>query len=151
MKRSDVAVAGLLIGFAGFIFLEGRRLPLGSLRVPQTGFFPSILAALLALFAGALLFQAWRTADSAGGAETLEPRSWVRIGAALAAMAFFALALESAGFFLTTFLLMTLLLRAIEAQRWSKVIPIALATALVSYAIFGMLLGIPLPAGFLGI
>ena len=151
MKRSDAAVAGLLIGFAAFIFLESRRLPLGSLREPQTGVFPTILATLLALFAAVLLLQAWRTADPAGGAETLEPRSWTRIGAALAAMAFFALALESVGFFLTTFLLMILLLRAIEAQRWSKVITIALATALVSYAIFGMLLGIPLPAGFLGI
>ena len=151
MKRSDAAVAALLIGLAAFIFLESRRLPLGSFRVPQTGFFPTILAALLALFAAALLLQAWRTADSAGGAETLEPRSWARIGAAMAAMAFFALVLESAGFFLTTFLLMILLLRAIEAQKWSKVIAIALATALVSYAIFGLLLGIPLPAGFLGI
>ena len=151
MKRSDAAVAALLIGFAAFIFLESRRLPVGSLRVPQTGFFPIILAALLALFAAALLLQASRTADLAGAAQRLEPRGWMRIGAALAAMAFFALALESAGFFLTTFFLMALLLRAIDAQKWSKVIAIALATAVVSYAIFALLLGIPLPAGFLGI
>ena len=63
----------------------------------------------------------------------------------------FALVLERAGFFLTTFFLMVLLLRAIEAQSWSKVIGIAVATALISYAIFGWLLGIPLPAGILGI
>jgi len=46
---------------------------------------------------------------------------------------------------------MILLLRAIEAQRWSKVIGIAVATALIPYAIFGWLLGIPLPTGILGI
>jgi hypothetical protein len=57
MKRSDAAVGALLIGLAAFIFLESRRLPLGSLRVPQTGFFPTILAALLALFAAALLLR----------------------------------------------------------------------------------------------
>lgn len=151
MKRSDAAVAGLLISLAVFVVLESRRLSFGSLRVPQTGFFPTILATLLAAFAAVLLLQAWRTADAPGDTERLEPRGWMRIGVALAAMATFALALESAGFFLTTFLLMALLLRAIETQKWSKVITIALATALVSYTIFGLLLGIPLPTGFLGI
>jgi putative tricarboxylic transport membrane protein len=75
----------------------------------------------------------------------------VRIGGTLATMVGFALALERLGFLLTTFLLMVLLLRAIESQRWPKVVAIALMTALISYAIFGWLLGIPLPAGVLGI
>jgi putative tricarboxylic transport membrane protein len=69
----------------------------------------------------------------------------------LAALAGFALVLERLGFLLTTFLLMVLLLRAIEAQRWPKVIVVALATALISYAIFAWLLGVPLPPGVLGI
>jgi heme A synthase len=43
------------------------------------------------------------------------------------------------------------LLRAIEAQKWRKVVVVALATALISYAIFSLLLGVPLPAGLLGI
>ena len=42
-------------------------------------------------------------------------------------------------------------LRAIESQSWPKVVAIALATAVVAYAIFGWLLGIPLPVGALGI
>ncbi len=66
-------------------------------------------------------------------------------------LAGFALALERLGFLLTTFLLMISLLRAIEAQKWRKVVVVALATALISYAIFSWLLGVPLPAGLLGI
>jgi hypothetical protein len=46
---------------------------------------------------------------------------------------------------------MVLLLRAIESLAWHKVFAVALATSLVAYAIFGWLLGIPLPAGVLGI
>jgi len=151
MKRFDAAVAVLLIGFALFIFLESRRLAFGSLRAPQTGFFPTVLVVLLALFAVALLFQGWRATQPASGAEKFPPGSWSRIGAALAAMAGFAYVLESAGFILTTFFLMALLLRAIEAQSWWKVMAIALATALLCYAIFEKLLGVPLPVGFLGI
>lgn len=151
MKRADAAVAGLLIGFAVFILLESRRLAFGSLRVPQTGFFPTILVVLLALFAAALLLQAWLATEPDSGAEKMAPGSWSRIGAALAVMAAFAFVLESAGFVVTTFFLMVLLLRAIESQSWLKVTAIALATALLSYAIFEKLLGVPLPVGFLGI
>ncbi len=150
MKRLDAAAAGLLIGFAIFILLESLRLPFGSLRAPQTGFFPTVLAVLLALLAAALFVNPAR-APAAAAAARLAPGSWARIGAALAAMAGFAVVLERAGFFLTTFLLMALLLRAIEAIKWPKLIAIALATALIAYALFAIALGIPLPAGFLGI
>ena len=46
---------------------------------------------------------------------------------------------------------MVLLLRAIEAPRWPKVFVVALVTALLSYGLFAWLLGVPLPAGILGI
>ena len=150
MKRSDAAVSVILIGLAGFILLESRHLSFGTMRVPQTAFFPKILAVLLLIFSGISLLQAIGP-ESSIRSEPLTAEGWTRIGATLATMVGFAFVLERAGFFLTTFLLMILLLRAIEAQRWSKVIGIAVATALISYAIFGWLLGIPLPTGILGI
>ena len=58
----------------------------------------------------------------------------------LAMLAAFGLVLERVGFLLATFLLMVILLRAIEAQDWRKVIAVALATALISYGLFGRLL-----------
>jgi hypothetical protein len=45
---------------------------------------------------------------------------------------------------------MVLLLRAIEAPRWSKVFTVALVTALASYGLFAWLLGVALPAGIFG-
>jgi hypothetical protein len=47
--------------------------------------------------------------------------------------------------------LMVLLLRAIEAPRWPKVLIVALITSLFSYGLFAWLLGVPLPAGIFGI
>jgi putative tricarboxylic transport membrane protein len=151
MKRSDAAVSVFLIGLAGFILLESRHLSFGTMRMPQTAFFPIILAVLLLIFSGLLLAKVLIGSESDNGRNRLPAESWPRIGATLATMVGFALVLERAGFFLTTFLLMVLLLRTIEAQRWSKVIGIAVATALIFYVVFGWLLDIPLPAGIFGI
>lgn len=151
MKRADVTVALIMSGLAAFILLEAGKLSFGSMRVPRTAFFPIILATLLLFLSLILLGQALRGAPTGRGPERIEAEGWFRIGATLATLAGFALALERLGFLLSTFLLMVLLLRAIEPQAWPKVIAVALVTSLVVYAIFGWLLGIPLPAGVLGI
>lgn len=151
MKQSNIAISLILIGLAGFILLQSRNLAFGTLRAPQTAFFPTTLATLLLIFSAILLGQTLLGKETRRGPDKIVAEGWVRIGGALATMVGFALALERLGFLLTTFLLMVLLLRAIESQRWPKVVAIALMTALISYAIFGWLLGIPLPAGVLGI
>lgn len=151
MKQSSVAISLILIGLAGFILLQSRNLAFGSLRAPQTAFFPTTLATLLLIFSVMLLAQTLLGGEIRRGPGNIVAEGWVRIGATLATMVGFALALERLGFLLTTFLLMVLLLRAIESQRWPKVVAIALITTLSSYAIFGWLLGIPLPGGVLGI
>ena len=149
--RSNIVVAAVLLALAGYIFVTASTLPFGTIRVPQTAFFPKTLAVLLAIFAVILLARALAGSEALSRAERIETEGWIRIGITLAALAGFAFALERLGFLLTTFLLMIILLRAIEAQKWRKVVVVALATALISYAIFYLLLAVPLPAGLLGI
>ena len=151
MKRADVTIALILTGLAAFILLEAGKLSFGSMRVPRTAFFPVILATLLLMLSLILLGQALRGAPTGRGSERIEAEGWFRIGATLVTLIGFALALERLGFLLSTLLLMVLLLRAIESLAWHKVFAVALATSLVAYALFGWLLGIPLPAGILGI
>ena len=151
LRRSNIAVALLLAGFAGWLLLEANKLAFGSIRVPQTAFFPKVLASLLLVLAIALLIQSLRQPDGGESAEKIEPEGWIRIGATLATLIGFAFVLEWLGFLLSTFLLMVLLLRAIEPQNWLRVFVIALATSLIAYLIFSWLLNIPLPAGFFGV
>ena len=150
MRRANIAVAFSLIGLAGYLMFEGRALRFGTMRVPQTAFFPSVLAVLLLCFSLIALVQAFRQSETGPAPGKIEIAGWFRIGATLATLVGFAAALESLGFLLSTFLLMMLLLRAIEAPPWSKVIVVALATALAAYLLFDWLLGIPLPVGVLG-
>jgi putative tricarboxylic transport membrane protein len=151
MKRSQFAVSIVLAGLAGFVLLESRHLSFGSMRVPQTGFFPLVLATLLLILSIILCGQGLFGAQSGRSPDNILPEGWFRIAFTLIAMIGFALVLERLGFLLSTLFLMILLLRAIESQHWSKVFFVAVLTAIASYAIFGWLLGIPLPGGILGI
>jgi putative tricarboxylic transport membrane protein len=151
MKRANLVAAAGLLGLAGFILFESRKLNFGNFRVPHTGFFPKILVGLLLLLSLACLAQTLRDKAIEQRAEKIPTEGWLRIGATLATLIGFALVLEWLGFLLSTFFLMVLLLRAIEAPKWSKVIVVALVTALISYGLFAWLLGVPLPAGVLGI
>ena len=151
MKRLDLIAAGALTGLAAYVLIESRKLSFGSLRVPQTGFFPRVLGILLILLALAELVRVLRLSVPVTVREKISGEGWTRIGATLVIMFGFALVLERLGFFLATFFLMVLLLRAIEAPHWPKVFIIALATSLLSYGLFAWLLGVPLPAGILGL
>jgi len=151
MKRFEVTAAALLAGLAGYVLFEASKLRIGSFRVPQTGFFPRVLGVLLVLLTVVELVRALRQVEPSAGPGKIDGGGWFRIGATLAIMLGFALVLEWLGFLLATFALMVLLLRAIEAPRWSKVVIIALLTSTLSYGLFSWLLGVPLPAGILGI
>jgi putative tricarboxylic transport membrane protein len=148
--RSHILAAVLLLALAGYIFLAAGELPFGTLRVPQSAFFPKILAVLLAILSLLMLI---RPVAAVGKTEVnaIDASGWRRIGITLAAMAGFALVLEPLGFLLAAFLLMVALLRAVEAQSWRRIIVIAAAAALISYLIFARFLGVPLRAGVLGI
>ena len=151
MRRLTIAASLILAGLAGLTLFEASRLAFGSIRVPQTGFFPSILAILLLFFSIALLVQTCRQAGGESGEQPITSEAWIRISITLAAMLGFALVLETLGFLLSTFTVMLVLLRVIEPQKWPRVFAVALATALISYFLFGRLLNIPLPAGVLEI
>jgi putative tricarboxylic transport membrane protein len=151
MRRLTIAASLILAGLAGLTLFEASRLAFGSIRVPQTGFFPSILAFLLLFFSIALLVQTCRQAGGESGEQPITSEAWIRISITLAAMLGFALVLEKLGFLLSTFTVMLVLLRVIEPQKWPRVLAVALATALISYFLFGRLLNIPLPAGVLEI
>ena len=148
--RSNVIVAAILLALAGYIFLAAGALPFGTARVPQTAFFPKCLAVVLAVLSLVVLLQtSFGRRDPP--AEEISARGWLRICATLAVLISVALILETLGFLASTFVLMFLLLRAIEPQPWPKVIVIAVATSLISYGLFSWLLGVPLPTGVLGI
>jgi hypothetical protein len=60
---------------------------------------------------------------------------------------FYYLFLEVLGYILTTFILMVLLLKAVESTRWRTVLLEAFVATFASYALFQLWLKVQLPKG----
>ncbi len=155
MWQNNFISSIVLLAIAVAIFFEIRKLPIGSLRTPKIGFFPFILATLLTIFSLLLLWQTIKGKGGAikekgGGAMGMRSPSWRNIGLTLGVLFAYAFLLEPIGFIISTFFLISFLLRVIGAQKWWVVILVGLSSSLLSFLIFGQLLDARLPAGILG-
>jgi len=106
---------------------------------------------LILILLGSILFFQILT----GKVETFEliiPRgaSFTRVALTLGSMLLTSIFLERLGFVLTVFLLILLLMRSVQPQKWKIAVFYALACALGSLVLFNFLLKTPLPRGFLG-
>jgi hypothetical protein len=151
------AVAQLLLGAITIVL--SLRLPLGTLRTPDTGFFPLLLGvALLGLSTAQAirLLLARRPHAPAAAAPPAAPAAPAagdggtrRVVLFAAVIALATALLAPVGFVLASSLLMTGLLRVLGVG-WRNALVIALGSAVASHFIFVRWLGIPMPAGPLG-
>ena len=151
MKRSNIIIAIILLGLSGYLLIESMRLGFGGLRTPQAGFFPTILSAVLAVLSLVLLGQSTKEKGETASPFRLGSQSWRRIALVVGVLLAFGFSVDFLGYTISSFLLVAVLLRAIEPMRWSLIIIIALSTSAISYGIFGWLLQTPLPTGIFGI
>ena len=146
--KKDASVASIVfLMLALGAFIESMKLPFGRISAPAAGFFPAVLAVLLALVSLFFFVEALR--GSHEGAVQGEPLTWKKIVLTLGSLLVFGVVFERLGYLLATFLFIIFLLRAVERRSWGLAISVALSASLASYVVFGLLLGTPLPAGFL--
>jgi hypothetical protein len=104
-------LAGAALGFFALgVIWENWKLPMGTLREPEPGDMPLLLALLLFLFSVLIL-------AAAGGAPRLQAVIWTewRHAVAILGVCFFAgLALERLGFRLTIVVALAFLLRKLD-------------------------------------
>jgi putative tricarboxylic transport membrane protein len=140
-------VAGAALSlFALWVLWESRQLPLGTLSRPGPSFMPVLLALLLLIF-GLLI------AGTGGRAAEFRSLKWGELphaGAILAACIFAALALERLGYRCTVFLLLFVLVKAVEKRSWLATAVFSFAVSFGSFFLFYTLLRVPLPIGPFG-
>ena len=149
MRRRELAAAAVLLAFALFGLTQARGLRFGSVVAPGPGFFPLCLAAALCLTSLGLLVQALRMAPAGRGeapAAIGGQRRFAVVGT-LVALLVYALVLEWLGFLLATVGLLVFFFKALQRQSWLVAASGSVATALLSYLVFKMWLGVNLPAG----
>lgn len=114
---------------------------------PGPGFFPFLLAIVLALFALALIYQNW--ARDKLSLPFWQRYSWLRPLLGLIILTGYAVLLNSLGFIISTFLFLIVWMAVIERLRWKTILGVSIATTVALYLIFGLLLDVPLPKGLL--
>lgn len=148
----EALVAAVVLAIVVLAGWQATQLPFGSVRAPGPGFFPLWTSVVIAALAVILLVQALATPRGrAGAAPADRARHGLRKVALLVViLVAYCLALESLGYPICTFLLVTFMLRVLEPHRWSVALGMAAGTAVASYVLFAVWLRVPLPPGPFG-
>jgi putative tricarboxylic transport membrane protein len=143
-SRPDRLSGSALVLAAGFAVFEASRLPFGTLRAPDAGFFPLCLSVLLLVAGAAIVLRSYSTAP-----EPLQftPQTWYVLAAAIA-FVLYAFTVQTVGFIVSTIAALLLLLRGWGGMSWTRALVISVPAVVLSYLGF-LQLGVPLPRGFL--
>jgi putative tricarboxylic transport membrane protein len=149
------ALAGPLIflGVSGLYLATSLTFPLGNAARPGAGFFPVAVALYLCGLGAILAVAAWRRAPAAPPTAVrtalVAGDARARVAVLMVALIGFCLALGWVGYPAASFLFVAVGLKSLGQGSWPAALLIALAAAAVSYYLFGVLLGVPLPRGAL--
>lgn len=135
----------LLLGAA--ILWQGRHLTTGSLRSPGPGFFPYLLAGLLIILA---LFLIVPRKKKESPSESSSFPFVGRVSIVFIALLFYFYFLESLGFILVSFFLMTFLFIVMASEKWHLALLQSLIFVGLAYVLFDVLLKSQLPHGVIG-
>ena len=150
MKRYDQISGLVCLCIALLICFKSSQLPIGSWRDPGPGFLPLGSGIFFGLLSVALYFQGRIRKLEETEQLWFPKRKWKTLILVLAATFGYAIFLEILGFIFSTFLLLFFLLKVIEPQRWIVAIGGGVFGSLSAYALFGLLLRVQLPKGFIG-
>jgi len=141
-------VALLVVAASGAYLLSGLALPLGTTARPGPGFFPLAIGAFGAIMALVWTAAAFRRTPEVTGEPGIAADARGRVVATAVALVGFCFLLRWVGYPVAALAFMTLLLRWLGAG-WRSALVTGIASAAVSYYLFGVLLNVPLPHGFL--
>jgi putative tricarboxylic transport membrane protein len=144
MAKEDAVAASAILLFAAVSVREASRLPLGTPGSPGPGFLPWWVGITLGLLTLFRLGQIWKAPPIRG------PGDHRRIGAVaglVVALAVYVLLLESVGYPLCTFLLVSFILRVVAPHRWTVALGVAALAAVGTFVVFAVWLNVPLPPG----
>lgn len=154
MQRRDsiTAICWIILGLA--ITIWSSTFPFGGWDSLGPGILPFGCGLILILLGSILFFQA-KSRVREKTPEVLTPLiphgvAFSRVALTLAGMLLSVMLLQFLGYVITTFLLILLLMRANEPQRWRVDLFYTCVFTVGSYLLFQVLLKAPLPTGFLG-
>lgn len=152
MKRFTLYCNIFWLLFSLILCIESYRLSIGGFRNPGPGLFPFCLGLVMAGLSliGAIQSRGKYESEKGQTNDSQQPFRWWNIAVIIAAILAYALALETLGFFICTFIFVGLLLKVVEPQPWKVAIVGGLIAAVSSDIIFNILLRSRIPSGLFG-
>jgi putative tricarboxylic transport membrane protein len=155
-KHMDIASAISFFAFSGLLFIGAGLMPTrkGAAMVLNTGFYPQVLAIILAVLSVMLLFEASRKPDcnEKAGSFWESRKALILFLLTVGMLVAFPLLMQLLGFAVTVLLFITALvwlLSAREDRRVKVILPVSVGITVVVYIVFKVVLAIPFPSGIL--
>jgi putative tricarboxylic transport membrane protein len=150
-REVDIVGGSIFVVVGAVILFQSLRLDFYAEGVPGPGFFPTVLAIVIAGTGGLLVVTRWGKSGRSFEEFRLPTRREAQRslglwGAILAA----SLLVGVVGFLAAMFLLVAVILLGIEGRRGVATIITIVLTPLLAYLLFGELLQVPLPTGLWG-
>ena len=120
---------------------------------PGSGLIPFIVGLFIGMIGLLLFVKELRRGSQKGATRKFwgSPNAAKRVGYLLGGLCAMAYLMPILGFLITSFLVTAFMLYVIEPQKWFMVVATSAPSCLSVYFLFGYILQIPLPKGFLGI
>ena len=151
MRFNDTLSALLLVVFGLGVAIVAARFPETAGQKIGPGLFPAIIGMGMALSGAVLAWSGWRVRDAQWltfEEWVTEPRMVLNAALVVGALIFYALVVETAGFFATAFVFLAVLFFAFGVnRRWIALLSAAVTLGL--HVAFYSLLRVPLPWGWL--
>ena len=142
--RRDLRSGFFFLGLSIFVVWGSLRAGLGTLKEPGSGFLSLCGGVALGGLSLALIVRGW------GIRESLKAHSR-RVMVAIISLFVYSLVMETVGFYVTTFFLVAILFQIGASRRWWSLLSMSAMVTFLVYLVFGILLRVFFPKGFLGI
>jgi putative tricarboxylic transport membrane protein len=149
MKQDKITSLFWLL-FGIFIVVESVKLGLGKIQEPGPGFVSFLGGVCLSLFSVVLMVKSFLVKPKVMDKEARNQigKRWGFLFALIGVL-IYVFIFEWLGFLISTFLLVTFLLKCFEQERWWKILLTAGVVSLSAFVIFDILLKAELPVGIL--
>jgi hypothetical protein len=131
-------------GLSLLVLWESLRVELGTFVEPGSGFLTFGTGTALCVLSIVLIYRGWKVR---------EPHKAFshRVALALASLFVYSLVLSYLGFVVATFFLVSVLFYLGQPRKWWLLLGMSALVSLVAYLVFGVILHVYFPRGFLGI
>ncbi|MCX5910149.1 MAG: tripartite tricarboxylate transporter TctB family protein, partial [Deltaproteobacteria bacterium] len=124
--------------------------PLGSWRDPGPGLLPLGSGIFLGILSGIVFFQSRMRDEDQPRGSWYSKEKWKSLLLILAVLFGYAFVLDYLGFLVSTFILLLVLFRFVEPQKWFVAIGGSALASITCYVVFELWLKTQLPRGILG-